>query len=78
MRTSAILSRAQNTFHHNPRLRGPVSSSVNRQYSIRTPPLNTGYSLMEYTAGLKFRKIVYSTDENVIIIENIDKLQLIL
>ena len=33
---------------------------------------------MEYTAGLKFRKIVYSTDENVIIIENIDKLQLIL
>ena len=26
MRTSAMLSRAQNTFHHNPRLRGPVSS----------------------------------------------------
>ena len=23
-----MLSRAQNTFHHNPRLRGPVSSSI--------------------------------------------------
>ena len=23
-----MLSRAQNTFHHNPRLRGPVSSNV--------------------------------------------------
>ena len=24
-----MLSRAQNTFHHNPRLRGPVSSTYN-------------------------------------------------
>ena len=31
MRTSAMLSRAQNTFHHNPRLRGPVSSNINNQ-----------------------------------------------
>ena len=25
-----MLSRAQNTFHHNPRLRGPVSSSIRK------------------------------------------------
>ena len=25
-----MLSRAQNTFHHNPRLRGPVSSIIER------------------------------------------------
>ena len=30
MRISAMLSRAQNTFHHNPRLRGPVSSIFNK------------------------------------------------
>ena len=30
MRTSAMLSRAQNTFHYNPRLRGPVSSSIKK------------------------------------------------
>ena len=30
MRTFAMLNRAQNTFHHNPRLRGPVSSSVKK------------------------------------------------
>ena len=34
MRTSAMLSRAQNTFHHNPRLRGPVSSVIKKLADI--------------------------------------------
>ena len=29
-----MLSRAQNTFHHNPRLRGPVSSSIKSVYVL--------------------------------------------
>ena len=28
-----MLSRAQNTFHHNPRLRGPVSSAIVNEQS---------------------------------------------
>ena len=28
---AAMLGRAQNTFHHNPRLRGPVSSIIDLQ-----------------------------------------------
>ena len=29
-----MLSRAQNTFHHNPRLRGPVSSNVKEDKGV--------------------------------------------
>ena len=29
-----MLSRAQNTFHHNPRLRGPVSSKLYLEYVV--------------------------------------------
>ena len=48
-----MLSRAQNTFHHNPRLRGPVSSNVInlRQYIHRYTVANSTWS---YTVSDKW------------------------
>ena len=37
-----MLSRAQNTFHHNPRLRGPVSSNDNRTLYFSLKQVNNG------------------------------------
>ena len=39
-----MLSRAQNTFHHNPRLRGPVSSTLYMSMAARRFPASM-YSL---------------------------------
>ena len=55
MRTSAMLSRAQNTFHHNPRLRGPVSSSL----KVRKVAKKSDYSLFIKFSSKKNRIIYY-------------------
>ena len=57
-----MLSRAQNTFHHNPRLRRPVSSSIktqafrNLEYNIKKASADL---IILQTKGLNFGDLLY-------------------
>ena len=56
-----MLSLAQNTFHHNPRLRGPVSSTYKRRRGNNLPKLK----LQQHQPKTKFEP-VHEISNNVV------------